>query len=497
MLNEIDIVKYIDKIDIIWDPKSPKKTYSLKELIPNIKSITKLLLLLINDEENDVTLLRLKNDFYTHLEKIIEFQSLNELPIALEGLAQKYEAFLKKIGYLMYKDTVFWEGDSVCNGITNTTLYNLSIGLLNNKNKIDKEVPLTSLPVPIIATKGTILQLNDIVRVNLRNVVHDAPDMPRKEILAYSEIAIAVYLLAIKHNEKFLSERYLPEYQYLNKITKNSDYKNLDNVYVNIFGEDFSDIEIQGNLIIDLDPEIQFKDEFNYEEPEIDYLIDIDQDDLPIVIKKSNQSILEIERLGKSFIIIGDPGAGKSTTLLKILYQNSISILNGSKKKIPIYLPAKEYSPNNNFLIMLYRSIGEDYVKESLQTGNIQILIDGTNEIQTRYKREATIELKNLIIDYPNCNFIISERKTSYKKQFDLPAYEIKALENQQIEEFISKYDKKTSVNLWNQLKNNEELMELAHNPLMLKMILYISRTGIVPSNKGLLYYYFIKNIFQ
>jgi len=499
MVRQEELIEFIKKIEIS-SIKNDEGAYSFP--VNNIP-ITVELLFKVIDVKADDSLSRFKHDFLYYLENIIKISDFNSLPIAIEGLGQKFESFLKIIAFLKgYKTTEFWNGNKYSKGIVGTSLGGLCIGKLENTSEGKKvEAKQLKLPNKLFNFSGINLELVEFVREGIRNKVHYSENYNRHQIITYSEKVVIIYLLVIQDNFEELSKKFLPQFKYLYKVIENSEYKNLDTVYVDLFGKDFSDIDVQGSKVADIKNIINDIEHFNlYSNTESDNSESDDEEEIDFLEEEAPNapiSILEISKKEIAFFLIGDPGAGKTTTLLKILYQNSKSILNGEKFKIPVFVPAKEFSSSNNFLKMIHRIFGEEWSFENLKSGNLQLLIDGLNEITESQKTDAINQIDEIMKDYPECSFIFSERKLSFHKYFDVPVYEVKSLESNQIKEFVFKYGKGYSNKIWTQLSSNKQLSELASNPLMLKMILSISKTGDIPANKGKLYYLFIRAIFE
>jgi hypothetical protein len=491
----------------VWLPNSPGHRYAIKNHIPNLSECIDILYALAS-KETDTSLDRLQVDFPHVMENIITFNNLENLPKYVEDLAQLVEPYIKKIGYLKYAtdDKRYFYGDQYTLGINGTSLDALLKGELTNTKKGDESnIPQLTLPTSIFdIDSGLNRKFADYVRTNLRNAVHYCKSRPRNEYILYSEVVIFLYLLVIKDNFKFLAKYFLPHYSYLINIVESEDYKNLDNVYVELFGNTFSDIDVLGIRFSDVNKMLSDLESFSIIDKNDKFDIDDESDDeIDIIEDSSNtvnyspQSIIELLNGDESFYLIGDPGSGKSTSLLKCLYQTASKVLAGNDLKIPLYLIASEFSKTNTFLKMIMRPFNHEWVNEKMNRQGLLILIDGLNEIATELREEANLNLREIIADYPRCTFIITERKVSFRRIFDIPTFELKPLEENQIRDFVKKYGQNNADKIWVQLVQNKQLMLLAHNPLMLKMILSTSKKGDVPSNKGKLFHLFIRTILE
>lgn len=486
-----NIQNYIEtELTEIGKPINPNKKQVYR--FNNIDVSLNLLFQLLNksNEIEETTLQRVADNFYNHIAKIIDF-NIQELPNAIEGLATNFEPFLKLIAYLKFGDTDLWHPNDDCAGISKTTLNNLIIGKISNKYTASPELPLKDIPEPIIEYKGMKRTILDFVRAELRNGVHNAKPYSRMELMHYSNIVLSAYLFAIEDNLLFLKQCFLKEYQYLKTVIEDKNYINLDKVYIELLGhEEYTDIDVAGTELID----------------EFDLLSDIENihefennDDLKnIENERRTDSIIKIASDTLHLEIIGQGGSGKSTTLYKILYNNAFEILKGnSNLKTPFFINANEYSPTNNFIKILSKKIDTNWIQKSLQEGKLQLLIDGLNEITENYKNEAYKEINKILFEYPDNSVILTERKLNFERRFDIPVFELKDLNEEKIYAFVKAYAGSYSEKIWSELQKNENMLHLAYNPLMLKMILSVSKQGNIPKNRGLLYQLFIKTIFQ
>lgn len=284
--------------------------------------------------------------------------------------------------------------------------------------------------------------------------------------------------------------------RYILKVLNNKIFKKSDKIYVELRGrENFNDIDLFEFEMVDeneLLPEInEFNGSPHYE-------------DLPDdTIKKNTRErriddIIKIANDTRHLELVGQPGSGKTMTLLKILYNNAkLALQGGPSQKIPFYIHANEFRTDNTFLDILSNEINREWVSEQLARGQLQLLIDGLNEIADQYKREAYEEINFLLTEYAQNSVIISERKVNFERRFDIPVFELIDLNESQIHSFIKNYAGEYFDEIWRQLKRKKDMLQLACSPLTLKMILSVSKCGIIPQNRGLLYHHFVHSLLQ
>lgn len=190
--------------------------------------------------------------------------------------------------------------------------------------------------------------------------------------------------------------------------------------------------------------------------------------------KKENKKSLSkvIDDIQENLVILGSPGAGKTTTL-KYLCNLSLSETDKSKKKFscPIVLRLRDYNSigkkdyhSKGFLcMMLMEYLGikihipkdisdyeESYIKSKFKVEtykfiddlNFLILIDGFDELQNNSLKKLLIdEINDIAISLDNAKFILTSRTGDFHYSFrNTKIYEICALSEPQIEEFINKW---------------------------------------------------------
>ena len=203
-------------------------------------------------------------------------------------------------------------------------------------------------------------------------------------------------------------------------------------------------------------------------------------------------------------LIIGDPGAGKSTSLQWITHSYAEQILNHSQKElpIPICLELKWYNGNLLKSITKYfRDNGVEYDEETIndwiKKEKFLFLFDGFDELDDTSK--CLKDINDLI---GGCSgesrFVVTSRKMEALKDFKslkFERFDVEQLSNPQMELFIEKYlGKEKGSRLSKELERYDLLTE-ARNPLMLWfMILEFQRDeSQISTNKGVLF----KNVIE
>ncbi len=276
---------------------------------------------------------------------------------------------------------------------------------------------------------------------------------------------------------------------YIEKRLKNKRYIKLDEVYIDLYGEEEIKHKIQ-NEINTIGVEVtDFWDSFEkYENQE-------NAKEKPII-----DTIVNISQYKEQFVIIGAPDCGKTTTLEKILFNNLLQIKNGNKNsKLPILIIANEFNTTGDFEQLITKEFPA-WNNQNIDKSKFLLLIDGINEIIPSKQILAINQLKNILSDdnYEHTSIIISSRKYGFSDNYKLPVFEIKQLNDTQVRSYIAAYKPQEEEIIWNQIQENQYLHELAFNPLTLFMITWVNwHNNIIPNNRGLLFKSFINQIFK
>lgn len=192
----------------------------------------------------------------------------------------------------------------------------------------------------------------------------------------------------------------------------------------------------------------------------------------------------------KRLVILGKPGSGKTTSLKKILTNKCEAFINGSEKRIPIYVKLSLLSREVTIIDFLNKKLKADWIGRFLND-NIILLLDGVNEISLSESKYVISDIDLFLNQHPNIPAIITSRKHGFQNFRSFPVFEIRNLSPNDIKAYLEKRIGKANIN---KLLLDTRLQEdLATNPMNLNLII---KTWIhwhsIPSNRGELYNYFI-----
>lgn len=151
------------------------------------------------------------------------------------------------------------------------------------------------------------------------------------------------------------------------------------------------------------------------------------------------QDIAEAMAKHPAFVLLGDPGAGKTTTLQRIAFQAATDVLAGKHARVPLFVRLSlqgQRDPREFLSSEWERRTGTDFAI-ALAEGRVLILADGINEIP-REERDKRLKAWRLFIsDNLGANqIILTSRGVDYAQQLELPCVSIEPLDDARIAKY-------------------------------------------------------------
>ena len=225
------------------------------------------------------------------------------------------------------------------------------------------------------------------------------------------------------------------------------------------------------------------------------------------VIKESNHPHL---------VILGDPGAGKTSLLQYLALQwSELPFAEMSAAPLPFYVELRTYiqekkSGNCADLLAFFQwenclisGVAREIWQERLVSGNGRVMFDGLDEIFNPQEREKVVEeIVAFAGRYSSVGTIVTSRVIGYKEKPFIEAgfthFMLQDLEKEQREEFINRWHNLTFDKVEERERKRQRLEkaigesaaigELAGNPLLLTMMAILNRNRELPRDRGELY---------
>ncbi len=210
-----------------------------------------------------------------------------------------------------------------------------------------------------------------------------------------------------------------------------------------------------------------------------------------------SEAVEEYDRL----ILLGEPGAGKSTCLQWLALNHAQRALecHDRDSRIPILVKLSSYTGQEtareflkSYLLDEHGPSGAflaEHLEWYLSEGRLLVLFDGLNEMPGQGYEVRVGHLRSLATDKWKCKVVISCRTLDYDRRFSWPTLAIQRLNDSQLEAFVDKHLPSTGTDLMRELKSGDPaILDIARNPFMLRTItvIYSRDTELPPARARL-----------
>jgi len=216
------------------------------------------------------------------------------------------------------------------------------------------------------------------------------------------------------------------------------------------------------------------------------------------------QEGLKVANEKQYLMVLGGPGAGKSTFLRRM----GLEALKGKPGKfkhacIPVFIELKKFNTGE---INMEKEIAEEFricgfpsheafTATALEQGKLLILLDGLDEVPTERMNEAIRQIQNFVDLHDQNRFITSCRVAAYRHNFRrFSDVTMANFDDAQIENFITNWfrsEPQTGQECWKKLNNkeNKAAKELTQSPLLLTLVCLLYQSSRkFPTNRATLY---------
>lgn len=223
--------------------------------------------------------------------------------------------------------------------------------------------------------------------------------------------------------------------------------------------------------------------------------------------QKPERAILEAAMGSQRTVILGDPGAGKSSFLQYL----ALDWVEGNTETLPLLIELKEFSvsPSTNFLDFLHQSRGvgwqfdQQELHQHLLKTQALVMFDGLDEVFDRATQSTVIDaVIRFSQKYQKAQVIVTSRIIGYNpERLDHSGFchfTIQPLDKKAIHKFIDRwYDlsmgddpnrKRLKKRLKDAISQSKAIQNLSDNPLLLTMMSILNRRQELPRDRADLY---------
>jgi HEAT repeat protein/DNA polymerase III delta prime subunit len=204
-------------------------------------------------------------------------------------------------------------------------------------------------------------------------------------------------------------------------------------------------------------------------------------------------TIREFKSLSQAFelyegrvLLLGEPGSGKTTTLLAFATEIAEQRLSNPDLLLPVYAPIHTWDGKSKITDWLAYVTGLDstLLQEQIEADRIILMLDGLDELPSgdfsddatdSHTRDYRLEFMKVLGEIETTPTIITCRYRGYqeiirKHNHRIPlkgAVTLKPLSNLQIEEYLNQQP-----DLWSALQTDQTLFDIARTPLILTLLI-------------------------
>jgi predicted NACHT family NTPase len=205
---------------------------------------------------------------------------------------------------------------------------------------------------------------------------------------------------------------------------------------------------------------------------------------------------LDAVRQHRRLMVLGKPGAGK-TTFLKYLAMQCIT--GGfAADAVPMFVTLKDFAEapkSPNLVDYLAQKIPDNQVELLLQNGRLLVLLDGLDEVREEDTKRVIREMRDFADRFEQSQVVITCRIAAKEYVFErFTEVEVADFAGKQIATFAenwfrAKNDLPKAKSFMTRLQQNKPIQELASSPLLLTLLCLVFGEGNdFPSNRADLY---------
>ena len=200
-----------------------------------------------------------------------------------------------------------------------------------------------------------------------------------------------------------------------------------------------------------------------------------------------------------AFVILGEPGGGKTTTLQKIAFEGARALLSGGAGRVPLFIRLSQQGARLPFEFIQTeweQRTGLPFAA-ALASGRVLLLADGINELPRDDRDERLKAWRLFTTDYCDANQIVfSGRERDYDRQLDLPRVRVEPLDDDRIADYLQRNE---ALGLGDMLDDPKtRLREMARNPFNLSLLAAAYKSNQREmGNRGGLLRWFVGELFS
>ena len=184
---------------------------------------------------------------------------------------------------------------------------------------------------------------------------------------------------------------------------------------------------------------------------------------------------------GRTLLILGEPGAGKTTTLLKLAQSLLERIGDDLSQPIPVILNlsswAKKRQPIADWLVQdLYETfqVSKALGKTWIDDEQLVLCLDGLDEVEAKHRNACVEALNQFVQEHGRTEMVVCSRIKDYEALSERlrlrSAIYVQPLTPEQVDHYLMQAEEQLAA-LRTVLNQNDEIKEFARSPLILSVM--------------------------
>ena len=189
--------------------------------------------------------------------------------------------------------------------------------------------------------------------------------------------------------------------------------------------------------------------------------------------------------------ILGEPGGGKTTTLLRFALQFCRE--RSESPVLAVFIPMGQWREGGSIALLLNRITGLTLAQweQLIREKRLRLIIDAVNECPDQFRRAAVLNIRNFLREYPDVPAAVSARTDEDLKTLRLPTFTVRPMDRDHQRLYLTKYlkDETRADEIMQRLAAMSGGMEIAANPMLLRLVVEVVREdNELPSGRAALY---------
>jgi hypothetical protein len=202
-------------------------------------------------------------------------------------------------------------------------------------------------------------------------------------------------------------------------------------------------------------------------------------------------------------VLLGEPGAGKSTCLKRLALRVSTGGEQGGC--VALFVPLSRYRCADDMMPLLVRAavvsrepggrLSEADLGYLARADRLLLLLDAFNECPEAHQNACALEIAKLLSRYPSLPFVLSARTLGWRHLVGAPAFTVQPLDSVRQRGLLTNFlgDDARASEVHDRLLALPGGAATASNPLILRMAVEVFRTdGALPAGRASLYRRFV-----